>query len=790
MGSRLAETGELDLSLRSILAVAAIALGPVSWATYSFTIADIQIQGLMRVTSGEVYSGLRLDIGDLATPSAIQDTVRILYRTNLFDDIQVLRDGDVLILAVSERPAIRKIEFDGNRLLKDEQLEQILASEGLAQGEIFRQATLDRIANELGRAYNSEGRYSATIEATHENVGRNQVEIVINIEEGSTAKIRQIEIVGNETYPTRELLDALELKHPTLFGFVKGHGRYSRQKLQSDLEAIEAFYQDRGHVGFRVRSVQVSMSPDKKQVYITLNLTEGPIYEINDIDLIGDIEDVNPEYLESLIALEPGDTFSSRLVTFTEDRITQSLGISGFTFASATGVPEVRDDGTVDLKFVVNSGKRVYVNRVNFSGNTVTQDHVLRREMRQIEGGWASTNRVDQSKTRLERLGFFGEVTVETPPVAGTDDQIDLNISVTEQPTGSISGSLGYQEVSGVILGAGFAQSNLAGTGNELNVDLNWSEFVRSASLSFYNPYFTKDGVSRGYTLYFRDQNYDRYNLIQYSSASFGAGVRYGVPIGETRRLQFSARAENTSLGQNQFNSSDVSDFLLTEGAKFLNLKLEGLYVSSLLNRPLFATRGRAQTVALEATAPGSDLSFYRVNYRAEVFSKFPFNRNWPLRLRMELGYGGTYGETLLFPFYEHFYGGGFGSVRGYERSSLGPRTDSFGSRFSNVSGNALGGNVQTEFSAEVIFPLPFIENPHQVRSVFFLDAGNIFHTDCSETVLNCYEPSLDQLRYSAGISVSWNSAMGLLSFSLAAPFNNSELDDVKRFSFEFGAAY
>ena len=778
------------MKFRNLAIAVSIVFGVAVSASYSFTIADIQIQGLLRVPPGLVFSEMRLDVGDTADSLSVQETVRSLYRTNLFEDIKVFRDGNILVFSLIERPAILRIELDGNKLLKDEQLLENLAAQGLAQGEIFKQATLDRIGIELARAYHSEGRYGAIIDTSYQNVGRNQVVVSIDVDEGSSAKIRQIEIVGNESYRTKDLLDALELKHPSLLGFMKGHGRYSRQKLQSDLEALEAYYQDRGHVEFRIRSVQVSMSPDRKQVYITVNVTEGPLFTIGEVDLIGDLEDVNPDMLERLVVIEPGDLFSSSLVTLTEERITKVLGVSGFTFASATGVPEVQDDGTVDLKFVVNTGKRVYVNRVNFTGNTVTQDHVLRREMRQMEGGWASSERVDQSKIRLERLGYFESVAVETPAVPGTDDQIDVNIAVKEQPTGSITGTLGYQELTGIIVGAGFSQANLSGTGNELNLDFNWSDHTRSASLSFYNPYFTKDGVSRGYTMYFRDSNFDSLNFIRYSSASYGAGVRYGLPIGETRRLQFSARLENTDLAQPFVDSSDVAEFLNREGTKFLNLKLEGLWFSSLLDRPLFATRGRSQSIAVEATAPGSDLSFYRVSYQGQVFTRFPFKRKWPLRLRTELGYGGVYGETATYPFYENFYSGGFGSVRGYERSSLGPRTDSSRSSGLSSRGNPLGGNVQVVFSGEVIFPMPLIENPAQVRSVFFVDAGNIFHTDCSPTVRNCFAPDLKELRLSTGLSVSWNSALGLISFSVAAPFNHSELDDTKEFAFEFGRSY
>ena len=760
-------------------------------ANYSFEVSDIRVQGLLRVTAGTVFNAMTLEIGDEATPQTIRRATRELFRTGYFNDVTINRDGDILLIEVDERPSIVSIEIEGNKALPTEALLEGLAAEGLKEGEIFKQATLDRVRIELVRQYVAQGQYTANIETDIDVLPRNRVTINIEVEEGKRASVVQIAFVGNEKFDTKTLLEQMELKQPTLIGFISGENRYSREKLQGDLETIEAFYTDRGYIEFKINSTQVSMTPDRKQVYVTINVSEGEKHLINEVELVGDLDDVDPEEVEKLIVISKGQLYSSALLTATEELITRQLGRYGYTFATAKAVPEVNDDGSVDVRFMVNTGKRAYVRRLSFSGNTTTRDNVLRREMRQLEGAWASTDLIDLSKVRLERLGFFSEVSVETPEVAGEDGLIDVDINVSEQSTGSITGSLGYQKLSGLILGASIQKSNIAGTGKNIGLALDWSDFRKSFSYTYINPYFTEDGISRGLSIFIRDTNYSSLNLNAFSTASLGMGARFGFPIGETRRLQFSGRVEYTDVEQGGSEAAEIREFITSSGNAFLNYKLEGLWSRDTRNRAVFATRGSRHTTALEISIPSSDLEFYRANLQVEHYFPVPsLNPNFAFRLGADVGWGGAYGNTERYPFYEHFYAGGFGSVRGYKRSSLGPRSTSLANFGSNVPGRPFGGNIMTELSAEFIFPLPFMKNKGQVRSLYFVDAGNVFSDHCSESSLNCYSPTFKELRGSTGIAVSWLTRMGPMSFSLGYPFNDNEFDESEIFSFELGQTF
>ena len=761
------------------------------WSNYNFEISDIRVQGLLRVTPGTVFNAMSIQLGDVATPQAVRETIRELFKTGYFNEVTIKRDGDILLVEVDERPSIVEIEITGNKAVPTEALLEGLAAEGLKEGEIFKQATLDRVRIELIRQYVAQGQYTASIETDIDVLARNRVRIEIEVEEGKRATIVQIAFVGNEKFDTKTLLDQMELKQPTLFGFISGENRYSREKLQGDLESIEAFYTDRGYIEFKINSTQVSMTPDRKQVYVTVNVSEGERHSIGEVELVGDLDDVDPEQIEKLIVVSKGQLYSSALLTATEELITRQLGRYGYTFATATAVPEINEDGTVNVRFMVNTGKRAYVRRLSFAGNTTTRDTVLRREMRQLEGAWASTDLIDLSKVRLERMGFFSDVTVETPEVAGEEGLIDVDIQVEEQSTGSITGSLGYQKLSGMILGASIQKANIAGTGKNIGLSLDWSDYRKSFSYTYINPYFTEDGVSRGLSVFIRDTDYSSLNLNAFSTSAVGAGARFGFPIGETKRLQFAGRVEYTDVEQSGTEAEEIRDFITSSGQKFLNYKVEGLWARDTRNRAIFATRGSRQTTALEISVPGSDLEFYRATIQLEQYFPVPgLNPNFAFHLNADLGYGGAYGNTEIYPFYEHFYGGGFGSVRTYKRASLGPRSTALRNFNSNVPGRPFGGNIMAELSAEFVFPLPFMKDRGQVRSIYFVDAGNIFSDHCSETSLNCFSPSFKELRGSTGIAVSWLTRMGPMSFSLGYPFNDTELDETEVFSFELGQTF
>ena len=762
------------------------------FAATSFKVEDIRVKGLLRVSTGTVFNQISLRVGDEVDSLSIRTMIRELFETGYFDDVTVSRDGNELVVEVKERPWINSITIEGNKAIQTEDLLEGLAGQGLREGEIFKQSTLDRVSLELERQYVAQGQYTAHITTNIENLEPNRVAITIIVDEGKKSGIRQIEFIGNKTYSKQTLLGAMELKEPRLLGFISGKNQYSRQKLQGDLESLQAFYQDRGYVQFQLLSADVSMTPDRKQVYLTIAIAEGDKFVINDVDVLGDFGDIDPEQLLPLIRIDEGETFSNAKVTQVEDFLKNFLSNSGYTFASVSGVPQIQDNGTVDLKFIINTGKRAYVRRINFNGNVVTQDSVLRREMRQLEGARASTTLVEISKLRLEQLGYFEDVNVETPEVLGTDDQIDVNVSVSEQPTGSIGGSLGYQKYGGLLLGASFEQSNIAGSGNSLSVSLNYSDYSQSVNFSFLNPYYTDDGVSRGLGVYFSDVDYSSFqSFTQYSTSSFGAGANFGFPIGDFKRLQFSGRIEWTDVTDGYNQALEISDFVDNAGAKFLNYKLEGLWSNNVLNSQLFATRGSRQEIALEVSLPGSELQFVRSNIRGDWYFPFRNKRDWAWHLKTSLGVGLAYGSTEEYPFFEHYYAGGFGSVRGYERYSLGPRSSPSSDVLSFYpDGQPFGGNVRIEGTFELVFPLPILENLGQVRSVAFLDAGNVFSTSCDEDSVGCFKPSLSELRFSIGVGVSWLTQMGPMSFSLAYPINAADFDEVETFSFEVGQSF
>ena len=784
--------------LRCLAAMLTIAgVSQFAIAAESFRVSDIRLQGLQRISAGTVFNTLPINVGDTLDEIGVRELIRVLFQTGFFDDIRMARDDSILVITVVERPAIESIEIDGNKAIQTEALLYGLSQQGLEQGEIFQQVTLERVSLELERQYVAQGRYGASIDTEVTELPRNRVAVKIQIEEGSTSGIRHINIVGATVYDEEDLLDEMELQHPSLMSFYKNDDKYSREKLSGDLEKLEAFYKDRGFVEFDIESTQVSITPSRDQVYITINIEEGEKYTVNDVTLIGELNDIRAEVLERLLVVSPEQVFSQARVTASEERIVQTLGNSGYTFATATGVPKVNDDGTVNVEFFVDAGKRAYVRRISFTGNRVTQDEVLRREMRQMEGGWASTQQIDLSKVRLERLGYFKGVNVETPEVPGTDDQIDVNFSVEEQPSGSISATLGFAQGTGLILGGSYQESNVMGTGNSLTIGMSYSNFQKAANFSYFNPFYTLDGVSRGYNIFIRRLDYDERNIASFSTDAIGAGVTFGFPIGETQRINFGGLVEYTEITEGVFPAREISAYLDENGEEALNYKLNFSWRSSTLNRGIFPTRGKSQTLAFDIAIPGSDLTFFKVMYDGQLY--IPITRSWTLKLRAELGYGDGYGSTELLPFYEHFYAGGFGSIRGFENSTLGPRTtppvvDSSGNPvppgFFDPEGDPYGGNMLVEFGADLIFPLPFVEDGRQFRPVIFVDAGNVFQTNCFDFSVNCFDFDMDEWRYSVGIGVTWLAGLGPMTFSYAKSFNTQDFDEEESFQFELGRTF
>ncbi len=718
------------------------------WAD-DFIIADIRIEGLQRISAGTVFSVLPINIGDATDPSELRNTARALFATGNFNDIKLARDGDVLVIQVVERPSISEINLEGNKAIETEALLDGLKGAGLSEGLVLKRSTLEGMRLELQRQYVSQGRYDATIEAEVVEQPRNRVAVNILINEGNVAKIKHINIVGNKAYDNGELLGLFELHTTGMISFITGDDKYSKEKLKGDLEKLESWYLDRGYIKFNIDSTQVSITPDRKAVYITANVSEGEQYTVKDVELSGDL--VLPrEEMRKFVLVQKGQMFSQILVTQSEEFISRRLGNDGYTFAKISGIPDIDDENkTVDLKFFIDPGQRTYVRRIQFRGNTRTRDEVLRREMRQMESATASNSKIEQGRIRLQRLGFFKTVEVETPEVPGVDDQIDVNYTVQEQPSGSIGASLGFAQGTGLILGGNIQQNNFLGTGKRVGIGVNISNFQRSANFSYVNPYYTEDGVSRGFSLFYRQTNLDEVNVASYSTDVYGASMNFGYPLSETQRIGFSLGAQRTNItvgagAVQEIKASprpvDGVDQVITEFARdsglpadsvrpldpssdffpradlplgFLDRYGDGFntytittsWTQSTLNRGQLATRGASQSVALELAIPGSDVTFYKLTYNGQIF--VPISKSWTLRFRTELGYGDGYGDTDILPFFENFFSGGFGSVRGFKTNTLGPRATPASQYVGQFPQTGVDGNGNPVFG----YPLSYIQN-------------------------------------------------------------------------------
>lgn len=768
-------------SLLSLL-IGSLAIAPGAQA---FVVTDIRIDGLQRVSAGTVFNSLPIEVGDDVQSPEIAGAARVLYQTGYFNDIQIGRDGDVLVLSVVERPSISEIEIKGNKAIKTEDLMTGLSRSRLAEGEIFQQATLEAIRLELERQYVAQGRYGARITTNVEAQPRNRVKLNINVKEGKVATIQHVNVVGNTVFPQEDLVDLFEMQKTEWYQFFSSADKYSREKLSGDLERLRSWYLDRGYINFNITSTQVSISPDKQSVYITVNINEGDKYTVSDVKLAGDII-IPEEEAKKLLLARPDQVFSRKIITTTEEVLSRRLGNEGYTFANVTGIPKPdHDDKTVSLTFFVDPGRRAYVRRINFSGNTKTDDEVLRREMRQMEGASANTQKIEQSKVRLERLGFFKQVNVETPPVPGTSDQIDVNYTVEEQPSGSVTASVGYSQSDGLLLGGSISQSNFLGTGNKVSVGLNKSDVSQLYNFSFMDPYYTVDGVSRGFDVYYRTYDYEDSDISSYAADTFGGNVRFGYPLSETQSVNFSLGVDGTKIRTGVSTPEYITDYLAQEGDQFTNFKTSLGWSESELNRGLLPTRGYSQSVSLSAAVPGSTTTFYKLVYRGQYFQ--PLIKSFTARFAGRVGYGGAYGSTSDMPFFEHFYAGGFGSVRGYKDNTLGPKA----AKADNPNDyNSIGGDVLVEGTVEVLFPLPFVKDQRSLRTSVFFDYGNVFDTTCSDKTIDCTKPDLSELRYSAGVGLTWITPLGPLTFSLAKALNAKGKDETQVFQFSLGTPF
>jgi outer membrane protein insertion porin family len=767
-----------------------------------FVIEDIRLEGLQRVSAGTVFAYMPFKAGDLIDDNSVKDITRSLFRTGYFDDIKVARDGNVLILVLDERPAVSEITFEGNKAIKTEDLMKALRDNGLAEGQIFRQSILDGMIQELQRQYVAQGRYGAIVEPDVQELPRNRVAINVNVKEGDVAKIKLINIIGNSDFEEDDLLDEFELNTTGWFSWMTGNDKYSKEKLSGDLERLESWYLDRGYLTFAVNSTQVSVSPDRQSVFISINITEGDVYTVEEVALAGDLI-VAEDEIRRLITLKEGSRFSQQQMTTTSELITQRLGNEGYTFADVKGYPDInKSDQTAKITFFVNPGKRAYVRRIEFRGNTKTSDDVLRREMRQMEGGVASSALIEHSKVRLERLGYFKQVDVETKDVPGTNDQVDVAYTVEEQPSGSIGASVGFAQGYGLVLGANLQENNFLGSGNKVGIGINRSTYQTNIQFSYTNPYFTPDGVSAGYNVFYRSTDYGEYNLANYTTDSLGTGLNFSYPISEVASLGMGFNYENLKIDLGSFTSVEIEDFVEQNGDAYNLFTLNLNAVMSTLNRGIFATKGYSHRLGLDIAVPGSELEYYRLNYAGQYFQ--PLFAGLTLRLRSDLGYGESFGDTDRLPFFKNFYGGGFGSVRGFKRNTLGPQDtpamicDDGRNPADFPDCNQIpvddpdpfGGNVLMEFGAEIIFPLPFLKDQRTVQSSLFFDAGNVFDTECGDTQTNCEKPDFGELRYATGIAATWLSGFGPITISFGKALNDKDEDDTEFFQFSLGQTF
>ena len=750
-----------------------------------FKVLDIRIEGLQRVSAGTVFAALPLSVGDMADDIAVREATRSLFRTGYFADVIMARENGILVVGLIERPAVTEINIEGNKAIETDQLMDALRDNGLAEGQIFRQVILEGMSQELQRQYVSQGRYGALVQTEVKQLPRNRVAVNIDIDEGDVAKIRHINIVGNSNFAEPVLLDQFEQNKTGWLSWITSDDKYSREKLSADLETLESWYLDRGYLKFEVLSTQVSVSPDKESVFITVNVNEGDVYTISEIELAGDL--IIPEaQARMLVLLREGVIFSQALMTASSDYITRRLGNEGYTFAEVEGYPQIDEDAkTATVTFLVKPGMRAYVRRIEFRGNTKTADSVLRREMRQMEGGSANNALIDMSKVRLERVGFFKEVSVENIPVAGTNDQIDVVYTVEEQPSGSVGANLGYSQGYGLQLGANLTENNFFGTGKQVGVGINKSAYQSSLNFSYSEPYFTVDGVSAGYSIYARETDYSKLRLQPFSQNTKGASVTWSYPVSEVQRIGFGFTYEHLELNLGDYTSSPViEEFVAANGDWFRSVNFNVNWVKSTLNRGIFATRGTSQRLSADVAMPGSGLEYFKLTYKASHLRGL--TRDFTLKLKADLGYGESFGDTSQMPFFKNFYAGGLGSVRGYEKYSLGPQ-NSLSQGYSSSRARPVGGNVQVVLGAEVLFPLPFIKDQRSVQSAIFFDAGNVFNTKCGPLEVNCYSPKEGELRYSIGLGATWLSGFGPITFSVAKPLNSDETDQTEVFQFSLG---
>src|SRR5262245_54051317 len=732
-----------------------------------FVIKDIRVEGIQRTEAGTIFSYLPAKVGDTMTDERAAQAIRTLFATGFFRDVSLERDGDVLVVVVQERPSIAQLEFTGMSAFEKDQILTGLRQIGIAEGRIFDRGQLERGEQELKRQYLSRGYYAMRVSTTVTPLERNRVAINFNIEEGGIAKIRQISIIGAKDFSESELVGQFVLRTPGLLTWLSKHDQYSREKLSADLETLRSFYLDRGYLEFTIDSTQVSITPDKQDIYITIGITEGNKYTVSAVRVGGELL-ISEKEIRDLIKIKPGDVFARARVTESTKLIAERLGKEGYAFANVNAVPDLnKEKREVAFTFFVDPGRRVYVRRINVTGNIKTRDEVIRREVRQMEGAWYNSDKIQLSKRRVDRLGYFSEVNLETPAVPGTTDQVDVNVAVVEKPTGALLFGAGYASGEGFVLTGSIAQQNIFGSGRHLSLNLNTSRLNTTYSLSYTNPYYTVDGMSQGFDVYYRKLDPSASDLAQYRTKTIGGQVRFGVPITELDTIQYGMGVGEGTITTFATSPLLYKDYVATFGRVNTNFFLTLRWAREAREGLISPTKGSFHRAGVEVGLPAADLEYYKLTYNYQRY--FALTSHISFMINGDFGYGDGYDDKPL-PFFKNFYAGGPNSVRGFKSFTIGPK---------DANGDPRGGSQKVVGNAELLMPLPGLWNDRSVRLSAFVDTGNV--DDKIET---------DLFRVSAGVALLWVSPLGPLKLIYATPLRQQPRDEIQKFQFTIGGIF
>jgi outer membrane protein insertion porin family len=756
-----------------LVAAAVMGLSSVAWAADPFVIKDIRVEGLQRTEAGTVFNYLPLKVGDTFNDAKANEAIKSLYATGFFDDVRIESSGSVVIVEVAERPVIAQLTISGAKEFDKTQIKKALKDNGLAESRVFDQGLLDGAVQELKRQYYSHGKYSVEIVPHVTKLERNRVTISLDITEGVTATIHEIRVIGAHAFSEETLLDQFSQTTGDWTSWISHNNQYSKQKLTGDLEKLRAWYQNQGYLEFNIDSTQVAISADKESVYLTINITEGKRFTIGDLKIGGDLKVPEPE-LRALLKVKSGEIFSREKVNDSVTALTDRLGKDGYAFANVNVIPDIdQTNDRANLTFNIDPGRRISVRRINITGNSKTRDEVIRREMRQLEGAYYNGANIKRSKERVDLLGFFEDVNVETPAVGDAPDQVDMNLNVKERSTGSITAGIGFTQGEGIQLSAGISQPNVFGSGKSAAFNISNGSVSKIASLSFTDPYYTKDGVSLGYNLYHKSYNPSSTNQSEYKTTSNGFTVTAGVPITERDRVNFSTGVDVTKITTFSDSPQQYIDYIDEHGSNNTTLLGSVSWSRDTRDSSLWPTRGYTMGVSLDTGLPGGNVQYYRMGHTESWF--FPLSKTYTLMFAGEVGFINGYGKTKTVPFFDNYYLGGIGSVRGFESGSMGPR---------DSNDYALGGTRKAVLSTELLFPMPGLRDNKSVRLSLFADAGTLWDDK------NAASSASEDFRYSIGAAMTWLSPVGPMKFSYAIPMHKKSTDKLQRLQFQLGTVF